>query len=718
MSVTFNFTTTTSTITQTAWLIGYTNGDNTNVLSCCIIENNKNLMDDWKEVSRMIPYNLKAVGLYVKDATENSIKDQIFSTDRYQTVLPTNFIISNIDTAFMVNGNAKTIKKIDINSNVNNISNNKYIRATLQTQTLIPILPNGNGNEKVFKQYVEETLNPFLPSRPESNNNDNYIGLLPNNQIITLNDKEGNKYLLPTVDYFKQQDVPKQHANMGWKSHQFHASLGSSQASSSSSKGKKGKKGGGKGNKGKGKKKGGGGKGGGSDDKYKIQGDLEIDTNPILTNITSILHDESNILNIHLRRQSSSDSSISGNGQSSPDSSISGNGVILPNGTQHVVCKMNCETLVFVIDESINNNDDDNKNNTTIITIDKTCNDGLNGLYNQFDVIKDSIFDNEKNNQFSKSYQNFHFAPKGLSHLITLIINMDDAHDYENSEKYKNIRASIHKRFAMHIPANRPMFKLGCAINFSAADDGSRSNDNNNGYTHITNNDFIGGVSPTPFKLKNVHVGLKKPGDDGTKLYLVHGEYIYYHYMQDRYDDKGWGCAYRSLQTLVSWFRFNNYTTLPVPSHREIQEVLVDAGEKKRSFVGTKDWIGSQEVGRYLEHVLNVTFKIIFVRTGEELGTIAREVAKHFETQGTPIMIGGGALAFTIIGVAWNDQTGLTEYLILDPHYCGEDVLNTIQDRVVMLEGYKATACGWRGIDTFSKKDFYSLCCPQRPDLF
>ena len=136
MSVTFNFTTTTSTITETAWLIGYTNGDNTNVLSCCIIENNKNLMDDWKEVSRMIPYNLKAVGLYVKDATENSIKDQIFSTDRYQTVLPTNFIISNIDTAFMVNGNAKTIKKIDINSNVNNISNNKYIRATLQTQTL------------------------------------------------------------------------------------------------------------------------------------------------------------------------------------------------------------------------------------------------------------------------------------------------------------------------------------------------------------------------------------------------------------------------------------------------------------------------------------------------------------------------------------------------------------------------------------------------------
>ena len=144
----------------------------------------------------------------------------------------------------------------------------------------------------------------------------------------------------------------------------------------------------------------------------------------------------------------------------------------------------------------------------------------------------------------------------------------------------------------------------------------------------------------------------------------------------------------------------------------------MDAGEKKRSFVGTKDWIGSQEVGRYLEHVLNVTFKIIFVRTGEELGSIAREVAKHFETQGTPIMIGGGALAFTIVGVAWNEQSGATEYLILDPHYTGEDNLDIIQGRVVMLEGYKATPCGWRGIDTFSQKDFYSLCCPQRPSAF
>ena len=43
-------------------------------------------------------------------------------------------------------------------------------------------------------------------------------------------------------------------------------------------------------------------------------------------------------------------------------------------------------------------------------------------------------------------------------------------------------------------------------------------------------------------------------------------------------DDKGWGCAYRSLQTIWSWFRLQGYTDRPVPDHRTIQQTLVDIG--------------------------------------------------------------------------------------------------------------------------------------------
>lgn len=34
-------------------------------------------------------------------------------------------------------------------------------------------------------------------------------------------------------------------------------------------------------------------------------------------------------------------------------------------------------------------------------------------------------------------------------------------------------------------------------------------------------------------------------------------------------------------------------------------------------------------------------------------------------------MIGGGVLAYTLLGVAWDEATGQVAFLILDPHYTG-----------------------------------------------
>ena len=54
----------------------------------------------------------------------------------------------------------------------------------------------------------------------------------------------------------------------------------------------------------------------------------------------------------------------------------------------------------------------------------------------------------------------------------------------------------------------------------------------------------------------------------GGGIHLVYGKYAYHHYMQDKFDDGNWGCAYRSLQTLVSWFRLQGYTDVAIPTHR------------------------------------------------------------------------------------------------------------------------------------------------------
>jgi len=168
--------------------------------------------------------------------------------------------------------------------------------------------------------------------------------------------------------------------------------------------------------------------------------------------------------------------------------------------------------------------------------------------------------------------------------------------------------------------------------------------------------------------------------------------------MQDRMDDSGWGCAYRSLQTIVSWFRHQGYVTRAVPTHQEIQQALVDVGDKPATFVGSRLWIGSQEVNFVLNQLYGITSKIMCVSSGADLVTKGRELSLHFANQGTPVMIGGGVLAHTIIGVDFNQDSGDVRFLILDPHYTGGEDLAVIQ---------KKGWCGWKLPTFWDKNSFY-----------
>ena len=137
--------------------------------------------------------------------------------------------------------------------------------------------------------------------------------------------------------------------------------------------------------------------------------------------------------------------------------------------------------------------------------------------------------------------------------------------------------------------------------------------------------------------------------------------------------------------------------------------------------------------------------KIMNVRSGSELPEKCRELAMHFETQGTPIMIGryilweasiketcgvisyflcwllepvydagGGVLAYTLLGVDYNEVSGDCAFLILDPHYTGTDDVKKIVNG-----GW----CGWKkavdskGRNFFLKDKFYNLLLPQRPNM-
>lgn len=287
----------------------------------------------------------------------------------------------------------------------------------------------------------------------------------------------------------------------------------------------------------------------------------------------------------------------------------------------------------------------------------------------------------------------YHFIPSGLLHPITVIYELSYG---ETEMKQVELRRSLHVRLGL--PLDRPLLRIANAINFLQIKDSSKGNLTRRGSS----------------LLKDVHIGIPGSGVSGGSVSLIQGSYEYHHYLQDGFDDSGWGCAYRSLQTIISWFRLQHYTSIDVPSHREIQQTLVQIGDKDPSFIGSREWIGAIELSFVLDKLLGASCKVINVRSGAELPEKCRELALHFETQGTPIMIGGGVLAYTLLGIDYNEASGDCAFLILDPHYTGNEDIKKIVNG-----GW----CGWkRAVDSkgkhfFLHDKFYNLLLPQRPNM-
>ncbi|CAL4892604.1 unnamed protein product [Urochloa decumbens] len=286
----------------------------------------------------------------------------------------------------------------------------------------------------------------------------------------------------------------------------------------------------------------------------------------------------------------------------------------------------------------------------------------------------------------------YHFIPPGLNIPVTAIY---DTRYGEIEEKQSELRKKLHIRLGL--PLDRPLLRISNALTFGGM--GKR----------------VKGTSRNGSSLlRDVHREIPSSGVSGGIMSLIDGSYEYYHYLHDGIDDNGWGCAYRSLQTIVSWYRLQQYSSIDVPSHREIQQVLVEIGDKDPSFIGSREWIGAIEISFVLDKLLGVSSKIINVRSGDELPEKCRELARHFETQGTPVMIGGGVLAYTLLGVDYNEASGHCAFLILDPHYTGADDLKKIVNG-----GW----CGWKksvdskGRSFFLKDKFYNLLLPQRPNM-
>ncbi|XP_074615685.1 ufm1-specific protease 1-like [Acropora palmata] len=208
--------------------------------------------------------------------------------------------------------------------------------------------------------------------------------------------------------------------------------------------------------------------------------------------------------------------------------------------------------------------------------------------------------------------------------------------------------------------------------------------------------------------LSNIHEGLKGPSEIIDSA-IVRGRYLFYHYNVDGFDDRGWGCGYRTLQTICSWVCHalrDKKQVSKVPSLRQIQQTLVEVGDKPNSFVGSREWIGSFEACLCVDQTFGVCSKIIHVNDGSHIDKdVTVGLLEHFKHIGSPVMIGGDAdaAAKTLLGVC-ESKSG-SYFLIADPHFHGH------ADRLLLQSNGWVQ---WKHLgDVFKRESFYNFCLPQ-----
>lgn len=157
---------------------------------------------------------------------------------------------------------------------------------------------------------------------------------------------------------------------------------------------------------------------------------------------------------------------------------------------------------------------------------------------------------------------------------------------------------------------------------------------------------------------------------------------------------------------------------------RAIQLCLAKLGDKPASIVGSRQWIGAVELGLVLQSRLGLSYRILSAPSGRDVPRLAGALAAHFQTHGTPVMVGGGVLAYTLLGVDWDEDRQRLAFLILDPHYAGaEDAEAVVKGgwvawRELRVGGGKGGGPGPKaagGGALFRDDAFYNFLCPQRP---
>uniref|UniRef100_UPI00398ED375 ufm1-specific protease 2-like n=1 Tax=Pristiophorus japonicus TaxID=55135 RepID=UPI00398ED375 len=215
--------------------------------------------------------------------------------------------------------------------------------------------------------------------------------------------------------------------------------------------------------------------------------------------------------------------------------------------------------------------------------------------------------------------------------------------------------------------------------------------------------------------VKNLHKYISLPSSDMFKIHMSHGSYSYQHL-----SDNGWNAAFRCLQTTISWFNFQGYINIPIPTLEDMQRMLTSL-DKTSEGVVTLDWFGSVTFSEVLTS-LGISTASMNIQPAPDTSMDSSHLIAHFENHGTPIVIYAVQIgnveeaaeapeviepkAYMLLGVAVSAVSDDRKFLILDAQCTASD------DLVSMVE----KAIEWKSNEFWEQSELFELCLPQRPD--
>ena len=176
-------------------------------------------------------------------------------------------------------------------------------------------------------------------------------------------------------------------------------------------------------------------------------------------------------------------------------------------------------------------------------------------------------------------------------------------------------------------------------------------------------------------------------------------DYEIFYYTKNNFNDIGFGCSYRNIQTLISSIKKYQIPSIHVP---DIQELLKDIKPSYKEIIAdgeTKDlWIEPHDIAEYIKNHLDMfSLKIVYFTSAYDSKKMLNErdlskydlfiriqkfdklldmLISHFKNSKLPVAIDNGTYSYLIAEI----YDCREKFLLIDPHVTKVECALNVKD--------------------------------------